>query len=87
MLFLHLPAIENIYLLREESHIRTTKKKIYMTFVEDVAQDLLFVSIKGLKESYNKEIKRLLQKCNLSEENLENDDRDYSIDLIFVCFC
>jgi 5'-3' exonuclease len=64
LLFLALASKRNnIYLLREESHITgQSKKEDLYDIVEDVAQDLLFVSISGLKESYNEEIRRLLKK-------------------------
>jgi len=101
LLFLSLASNRpNTYLLREESHIsgQTSKEALY-DIVEDVAQDLIFVSISGLKESYNRKIRSLLKNSyehkgmidkskqfEDSDNNCVNNSIDYSVDLIFMCF-
>lgn len=85
LLFLALASKRTcIHLLREESQINgNLKKEELYDVVEDVAQELLFVSISGLKESYNEEILRLIK--NNCEGYIDNEE-DYSVDLIFMCF-
>lgn len=84
------------YLLREEFHIsgQSSKEELH-DIVEDVSQSLIFVSISGLKESYNKKICSLLKRgyehkgmCEKANEFSENNKNeiDYSVDLIFMCF-
>lgn len=80
LLFLSLASKRNrIYLLREESQISgQTKKEPLYDIVEDVVQDLIFVSISGLKESYNKKIRSMLKKSyEYKGMNDKADELDY----------
>jgi 5'-3' exonuclease len=86
----------NIYLLREESTINgASKREDLFDPVDDVAQDLLFVSISATKEAYNEELESRIQQsyeykgmvtngkgCNADIAN----NVDYCVDLIFMCF-
>lgn len=69
----------NLHLLREESHITgQNKKEDLYDPVEDVAQNLLFVSISGLKDSYNEEIRFLLKKSYENKGMIEKaNEFDY----------
>ena len=77
----------NIYLLREEMQITgNSKKEDLFDPVDDVAQDLLFVSISSTKEAYNEKLNSLISNNYKYKGIHENEEKDYSTDLIFICF-
>lgn len=82
----------NIYLLREEFHFVQGKvvKHELIDPIDDVAEEMRFVSIDIIKESYVKRIKDIIvQKINFDEEhqmNNLNENDDYWNDFTFICY-
>lgn len=84
---------QNIYLLRESSHLDNNNVK-YELFdpIDDVAEDLKYVSIDWTKACYNKQIINILnKKLNLiKKENevkqIDFDKKDFINDFIFLCY-
>lgn len=79
-------GIENIYLLRESQQlgIKSEPHELYDP-VEDVGQELMYVSIKELKNAFNEEIWKLIEKREDLKVRFDHDT-DFSNDLIVVCF-
>ena len=74
----------NIYLLREEQHFtagRVFKREI-TDIVNDVAEDMRFVSIDTVKECYDETIERILH----NRGYVDRIRGDYWIDFIFICY-
>ena len=83
-------GIENIYLLRESLHfgIKTDDDELYDPLT-DVAQELMYVSVKSIKEAFNEQMRLLInsKSKNLHIPNLNiPDDLDFSNDLVVICF-
>lgn len=79
-------GIENIYLLRESLHfgIKTEQDDLYDP-VEDVAQELMYVSIKEVKIAFNNQLLNLAhQREDINFSFPENTD--FSNDLVVICF-
>lgn len=81
----------NIYLLREEFHFIQGKvvKQELIDPINDIAEDMRYVSIDITKQCYNKIIKNIItQKVNLNERNdIINYDKDeYWNDFVFICY-
>lgn len=57
--------------------------KVSFDYINDVEKEMIFVSIKETRSSYNKSIKQKLESFNCAKEIL---NIDFSNDLIFVCF-
>jgi 5'-3' exonuclease len=86
---------ENIYLLRESSHLDGNVRK-YDLFdpIDDVSEDLKYVSIDLTKACYNKQIINILNK-KLESINKDNESKEIKInfenkdfinDFIFLCY-
>lgn len=78
--------IENVYLLRESQQlgIKIEVGELYDP-IEDVAQELTYVSIKELKKAFNEEVCNLMSK----RDDINIDvikDTDFTNDLIVICF-
>lgn len=78
-------GIENIYLLRESLHfgIKHDEEELYDP-VEDVAQELMYVSIKEIKKAFNAQVLHLANQRNCIFPFDENTD--FSNDLVVICF-
>ena len=73
----------NIYLLREEQHFvsgKATKREIF-DIINDVSEDMRFVSIDIVKECYDQTISRILYNRGYQDES-----SDYWVDFIFICY-
>lgn len=86
-------GIENIYLLREAFHfgpnVDTKEKEESYDPVEDVAQELIYVSIQGIKSAFNDQIVHLASQKFAQRNNIYFDfpeTTDFSNDLIVICF-
>lgn len=79
-------GIENIYLLRESLQlgIKIEENELYDP-VEDVAQELMYVSIKEIKNAFNEELWNLIQQRGDFVVNFDKNT-DFSNDLVVVCF-
>lgn len=79
-------GIENIYLLRESLHfgIKQEDNELYDP-VTDVAQELMYVSIKEVKKAFNNQLLHLVS--NKDNINFKfPDTTDFSNDLVVICF-
>lgn len=79
-------GIENIYLLRESVQLgmKSEKDELYDP-IEDVGQELMYVSIKNLKLAFNQQIWHLVE--SKTHLNIRFDESaDFSNDLVVVCF-
>jgi 5'-3' exonuclease len=80
---------ENIYLLRESSHLdnKTNNHELFDP-VDDVAEDLKFVSIDLTKECYNIQINKIINKKIASSDNkeLKTENVNFINDFIFLCY-
>ena len=97
LIFLTMASNEqNIYLLREQFHLGGVLKKhddeLYDP-VSDVAQELMYVSIKETKKAYNQQLLQIISTTQVPSEYLSNKNcllNDPSVnftdDLIFICF-
>ena len=74
--------IQNIYLLREESHIQNRENSD--------SENLCYVSIDKTKEGFNKMMHKLLKEkidnIDKYNENFCVDDIDFCDDFIFICY-
>ena len=79
-------GIENIYLLRESLHlgIKPEQEELYDP-IEDVAQELMYVSIKELKKAFNDQLFCLARKKSNVNFNFD-ESIDFSDDLVTICF-
>lgn len=81
--------IENVYLLRESQQLglKTEENELYDP-IEDVGQELMYVSIKELKNAFNQEIWKLVEKKNKLDDIILKFDlnTDFTNDLIIICF-
>lgn len=82
--------VNNIYLLREDSHFSGVHKSVNELYdlVEDVAEDLKFVSIDTTKQYYNEQIKNILM-TKIEQQNINHQidlDNDFCNDFIFLCY-
>lgn len=82
--------INNIYLLREDSQLNGVNRSVKELYdlVEDIAEDLKYVSIDVTKECYNDQIKNIL-KTKMDQRNMPEIDfsnNDFCNDFIFLCY-
>lgn len=78
-------GIENIYLLRESLHfgIKEEDNELYDP-IEDVSQELMYISIKEIKNAFNNQI---LYLANRSKKEFPfNENTNFSNDLVIICF-
>lgn len=91
LIFLSLASQQNkIYLLRESSQFRHTKGKTEcFDPVEDVGEELTYVSIDETKECYNEQLEILVNKkifdSNIKLETIKTKT-EYVNDFVFICF-
>jgi 5'-3' exoribonuclease 2 len=86
---------ENIYLLRESSHLdgKTQKYELFDP-IDDVAEDLKYVSIDLTKACYNNQIINILKKKvdSLNKDNeskpikIDFENKNFINDFIFLCY-
>lgn len=74
--------VNNIYLLREESHIIGGKEAELYDIVEDVAEELKFISVEQTKDCLNKQINKMINDKNI----INIKEKDFINDFIFLCF-
>ena len=83
--------VNNIYLLREDSQFSGINRQVDELYdlVEDVAEDLKFVSIDITKKCYNEQIKNIIKSKIEQRLNTVNNvklDTDFCNDFIFLCY-
>jgi len=76
----------DLYLLREEHQFRKGQiiKTEILDVINDVAEDMRFVSIDYLKEIYNQKMEEMLITRNIDYQVMHNDN--YWNDFIFLCY-
>lgn len=80
----------NIYLLRENTHFSGVSKNVNELYdlVDDVTEELKFVSIDTIKEKYNETIRDIIltKLDKLNEHKTINVDIDFCNDFVFLCY-
>ncbi len=79
-------GIENIYLLREALHfgIKHEQEELYDP-IEDVSQELMYVSIKEVRNAFNNQLLHLVEQRDDIVFKFSSDT-DFSYDLVVICF-
>lgn len=79
---------ENIYLLREENQFNNNKKHECQDIIEDVKEEMRYVSIDLTKQFYNEQITDIINKKTILGERRELSEarRRSRFDFIFLCY-